>query len=841
MADVTARQPTPESKQFALDERNRVKHIHAAKRAFKALLPRLTAIAEVAREEHPGRDKASKSRRGRFFNKHAKTHPALVEYLDQWIGTEDQHPKAYSWRNAILYAARNVLVYGMTQREALTEVEKQASKGFEAITMADAQGPLREVVPTALREYLPKNIVVEVDEKGTISRVTDRFENEHLTLGVKIEKMRSLVARYNAIAKKVKKDLRSRDEFTKLSALITAIIMETGIRPGRAGNAKAKTVNGEEVMVETFGAITLGPAHVNFVRANFATLEFIGKMGSVNTAEISDSGIIKVINAYVNRALKKGTKYIFVTREGERFSYADLQRYFRENFAGLSPTDFRKLRATEVVLGALRDEQAALYARIREFAGTAKKDLKARVVQAIVDTFEAAIAKSQAALSHDDSATTIRSYINPEVILRFLSTGRVEDSLESAILSGETALAFDPQNFVQLATGKTAMRTTTSLGDLLLDLRSDLDEAGVRKMAQATLRVADRVFLDQAEGYIQKYTRPLAMMYKALAAGINSGISQKLPGNHPAVRNGTKDAWKRLINFGMWLTKGIHTARSIPAGKAKGFEMAYRLFHNSRRQPRDMYKWFRKNQKRIDLVFEALSWPQKQEGSDDLFQVGSFQVHNTVSATGKKLERIKKIITLAEKAARTNPVPGFARAVYGDLHVVGRITKSHHAAWYHLTDDSMYLRMVRGADREIAQSVVHELGHRYWKRFAKDEAKRKWARHHEEVGGREVAFDMPGVGDDLPVRYRHQKGPSTVLREEGGIYYFKAVIKGVAREGNVPKFEVAKLLRKDATRRNYPTLYSSTSHEEHFCEALKLYAFGELPPEHKEAFDRIWR
>ncbi len=92
--------------------------------------------------------------------------------------------------------------------------------------------------------------------------------------------------------------------------------METGIRPGKEGNAAFKTVNGEKVEVETFGAITLGPGHVKFIRDNFAQLEFIGKKGSVNTAQLADVDILKVLNEYVRRAMSSGSKYVFVTKAG---------------------------------------------------------------------------------------------------------------------------------------------------------------------------------------------------------------------------------------------------------------------------------------------------------------------------------------------------------------------------------------------------------------------------------------------------------------------------------------------------------------------------------------------
>ena len=464
------------SNQWKRDQKARDRHVVAAGRAFKKLLKALKPYADSATADYPDKDKTSRSRRGRAFVKYVKNAPEMVEYLDTWIGTTEQHSKAYSWRSAIIYQARDVLTQGKTIRDALVEVSKQSFKGFQAIEMAKSQAPLREAIPEELRNFLPENIVVEVDETGNIERITDRFENEHLTLGKKIDKMHALVRDYNKIAKQVKKDLKSGDEIIKLSALITAIMMETGIRPGKEGNSAFKTVDGEKVEIETFGAITLGPNHVQFVRNNFASIEFVGKKGGKNIAHVRDVEIIKLLEGLSQKA--KGSKYLFVTNSGQRVTYTDIQRYFRLRFKDVAPTDFRKLRATEEVLHALRGQQAELYTRIKGFAETAKSDLKSRVVGAVVEALNSAIDISQAALSHDSAKTTVRSYINPEVILRFLSTGRVEDTLEKAILTGTPTLSFDPEMFVSRALGKAAS-LGTSLMDILEELEDELEEAGI--------------------------------------------------------------------------------------------------------------------------------------------------------------------------------------------------------------------------------------------------------------------------------------------------------------------------------------------------------------------------
>lgn len=366
-------------------------------------------------------------------------------------------------------------------------------------------------------------------------------------------------------------------------------------------------------------------------------------------------------------------------------------------------------------------------------------------------------------------------------------------------------------------------------------LISGLHQASVLRVAQQYRSAAG------TEQDIMAHLKPFTDAYQKLHEAIKNGQDRKLPGTHSVVLSWAHNPWVYVINHGYKIVDAVLSTRSIPPRNAKDIEMAYRLFSTSRRLPKDIYKWWEKNQKRLDIVVEATKWPAKKEGSDELFTVGSFRVHNTIGATGKALEQIKSLVSLAEKAARKNPVPGFARTIYGDIYVVSRITHAHHAAWYNPGDDSIYLRMVRETDKRAAQSFLHELGHRYWSKYASAAQKQEWQKHHIDVEGKDVDVVMPKVGDEAPVKYTGQKGPAIFTKEDGGIYHFKVNIKGVERTGTVTKHDIFKFKQSvQRAEQNFPTTYASTSFEEHFCDALMLYAFGDLPTEHKAEFVRIW-
>ena len=277
------------------------------------------------------------------------------------------------------------------------------------------------------------------------------FGNKTYTLAEKIKVQKKLVRKYNSIVKLVQRDLKSKDEMTKLSALITSIIMETGIRPGKSGNGIVEIVDDKEIEIETFGAITLNASHVNFVKDNFVELKFKGKMGTVNTASISNANLIKVLKDYVSNALESGSDYIFVNEEGNQYTYQDLISYFRKNFTGFKITDFRKLRATQEVFNGLVEERDDMLRQIKDVENLETEELTQRVVEIIAETINKAHERAQVALSHDESTTTKKSYINPEVLLRFLSTGSMQSTLKECVAMGKTKLQFDPMVFVREA------------------------------------------------------------------------------------------------------------------------------------------------------------------------------------------------------------------------------------------------------------------------------------------------------------------------------------------------------------------------------------------------------
>jgi hypothetical protein len=291
--------------------------------------------------------------------------------------------------------------------------------------------------------------------------------------------------------------------------------------------------------------------------------------------------------------------------------------------------------------------------------------------------------------------------------------------------------------------------------------------------------------------------------------------------------------WADVIRAGRTLADWLLETRSIPKGKEKAAEMAFRLFMSVTRAPKDVFAWAEKNQRHIDTLLAATEWPEKgaaAEGSEETFPFAGFTIHNTVNATGSDLEATKTVIERAVKVVRSmSNVPQAASIIYGNLFVIGRLKQPRTLAWYNLMTDEVYLRPHKKVGSEEAHNLIHELGHRFWAKKMSRDAQSNWATYHMLLGYQQPDIKMPVAGDVFPIPITGRKTPPIVERVEGGQIFF---VGG----GSVERFKTMKILQQDA---RYPTPYAGTSAEEHFAEAFAMYGLGDLKPANVEAFEAI--
>lgn len=337
-------------------------------------------------------------------------------------------------------------------------------QGYVDLVMSQLQSNLA-FLPQKIRRLLPRRITIETDPTGKITKMSNQFMAINETLEKKSLTMVALVQAYNRVVAQVKADLTSSKTLVKMSAIITAILMETGIRPGRPGERSRmraptggflKDAEGEDLYVDTFGATTLNRGHIKFVRENFVELDFLGKDAVRNVATLTNTEVITALQSIMSSPITRAPgepDYVFRDFHGRVFSHLTLSSYFKQNFAGFSPSDFRDLKATEEHLNELRTQQAALLARIKVHIDAQVADLKERVIDEIALAIEESLKKAQVALNHENLENTINYYVNPVVTLSFLSTAEVQSTLELAVAGDLPALSFDVDKFIEKASG----------------------------------------------------------------------------------------------------------------------------------------------------------------------------------------------------------------------------------------------------------------------------------------------------------------------------------------------------------------------------------------------------
>lgn len=277
-----------------------------------------------------------------------------------------------------------------------------------------------------------------------------------------------------------------------------------------------------------------------------------------------------------------------------------------------------------------------------------------------------------------------------------------------------------------------------------------------------------------------------------------------------------------VINAGRPLADWVIQTRSIPSGKAKGIELAARLMQMSR-APKDIPAWYEKNSERLSLLQEATRWEDRASGEAgenlEVVQVGPFKVHNTIGANAKQLNEIKGLVESAARSLGTTF--DFKKVLYGDVFVVGQLKQSETLAWYAVKADDVYLRSLAKKGRDDLQSLIHELGHRYWYKFTTADLKQRVHKLYYDLSNTRPNMPPLAVGDTLPVKVRGTKGPITITGHEGQFY-------NLSTGGMVKMYDVQKWLRTKAV---FPSLYSATDPDEFFAECFAFYTMGTLKPD----------
>ena len=283
-----------------------------------------------------------------------------------------------------------------------------------------------------------------------------------------------------------------------------------------------------------------------------------------------------------------------------------------------------------------------------------------------------------------------------------------------------------------------------------------------------------------------------------------------------------------LINKGQELSRYILEHKDIPDRHTKDLEMATRAFLQVRRRPYKPKTWIQKKERRIKFLLKTRDFPEKKAGTDKLFDVGPFEVHNTVGAEGKELEILKEMIEKATRFVERSPVPNSSDLLYGKIFLTGRLQQAHTIAWYHREKDQISIKTKKSMGPEQLRALIHEMGHRLWTIFLDRDVKRQWMRWHSSLKYKSPDVPLPKEGEPLGFDLKGLDDP-VIQRIDGDRYY-------VSEDGYLTINQIYDAYTREFS---YPTPYSATSKEEHFCEAFSLYCMDTLDSDHKEKFEHL--
>ena len=252
--------------------------------------------------------------------------------------------------------------------------------------------------------YQQKKEVPKADGKGTTT-VYEYSEGQvahrNREKAKRVEKLRQNLG---TLQGQIKKDLKSKDDKTRMTALVVGLINDTYERVGNEGSAK----DGH------FGVTGWQAKHVT-VSGGKATFKYVGKSGVTQTKTTKDGDLVRVLKEALKG--KSGTDAVFDVGS------SDVNEYLKT--FDITAKDIRGLHAN-------REMQERLKA-VRSKGGKLPSDEKERTKK-LKDEFQKALEGASEAVGHE-SATLKSQYLVPGLEDDFLKDGTVSTKLTKKAMS----------------------------------------------------------------------------------------------------------------------------------------------------------------------------------------------------------------------------------------------------------------------------------------------------------------------------------------------------------------------------------------------------------------------
>jgi hypothetical protein len=315
------------------------------------------------------------------------------------------------------------------------------------------------------KKFFPSKISFDLSPSRDVINFIEVYGNKSLDIQEKSERIAFIRKNYDSIVKKVTKDMKSSNVEKKTISTILGVIMSTGIRPGtKLGSAYKKDKEGkyiiaddeskEKLKIDTYGAVNLRPDHVKSINDDYVKLEFPGKKGTINTAEIhNDSEFHNEIIKSINKLYEKNKDTDSLFSRLDCCTYSQLQKYCKD-LGNFNPSDFRKEVATKEFYYTLREQAKQIHSKYKEMKNIETENLKQQIANNITEALTESARKVQQKLSHEDWGISIEQYIDPKIIINFLNNAHLEDEFDDIIINNKNVrLNFDVDEFVNYVQG----------------------------------------------------------------------------------------------------------------------------------------------------------------------------------------------------------------------------------------------------------------------------------------------------------------------------------------------------------------------------------------------------
>lgn len=309
-----------------------------------------------------------------------------------------------------------------------------------------------------------KKIEGEDGEERTVYVYSERqVANRHREKAERVEKLRKSISDLRA---QVKRDLKSDDALTRLSALAVGLINETFERVG----------NDQSASEGHFGVTGWRKKHLSFGDGK-VTIKYVGKSGVKQEKVVEDAGLVRALRECCEGKKADDVVLCLETEDGDevRVTSEDVNNYL-EPFK-VTAKDLRGYHANREMLDQLKAQRAEGPELPR---GRSEKD------GILKEEFEEALELAAEAVGHE-SSTLRNQYLVPNLEDEYMHDGTVDYCLD------KTASADDPlDDLTAVCTsneGKLRELRALGLGHLLVISR-DLPEPDSDPLTVVRVKVA---------------------------------------------------------------------------------------------------------------------------------------------------------------------------------------------------------------------------------------------------------------------------------------------------------------------------------------------------------------